>query len=108
MITRKRLVRWARLDKSRLRGFATVELPTGPEVVNCPVLTSHGTVWAAALPGKPQVDRDGHPRRDAAGKPLWTTVLNWRTRSLREAFSTRVVEFVRDTYPADLEGEAAE
>ena len=107
MITRKRLVRWARLDKSRLRGFATVELPTGPEVVNCPVLTSHGTVWAAAF----RVSRRstgtvtrGAMRRASRSDHSAELAHPVAARGL----STRVVEFVRDTYPADLEGEAAE
>lgn len=101
-----RLVRWSPLRKGTLRGFATIELPIGLEIVDCPVLAQNGTAWAT-LPGKPQIDTDGRQRRGADGKPMWSAVLSWRRRELREAFSSRVVELVRDAYPEALRNDAA-
>lgn len=102
---RMRLVRWNPLRKGTLRGLATVELPIGLEIVDCPVLTSYGTAWVM-LSGKPQIDQDGCQRRDGAGEPLYVAMLNSCNRALREAFSNRV-ELVRQTCPGDL-AEAAE
>lgn len=103
-----RLLDWHPLRKSSLRGFATIELPIGLRIVDCPVLVSGGTTWAT-LPGKPRLDETGRQRRDDSGKPLYSNLLDWRTRELREGFSDRVVALVRQAHPDDLaSGDARE
>jgi hypothetical protein len=37
-----RLVNWKPLEKNSLRGFATVALPLGLKIVDCPVHVSNG------------------------------------------------------------------
>ena len=101
---RMRLVSWRRLRQGNLFGFAEVELPIGLLLYDVPVLRGQdGQPWAA-LPTKPQVDREGHHRRDAAGKPAYSKVAAWRSRRLETAFSQRVVELVRRAHPGDLVG----
>ncbi len=101
---RMRLVGWRRLRQGKLFGFAEVELPIGLRLYDVPVLRgADGQPWAA-LPTKPQVDRDGRQRRDAAGRAAYARVAAWRSRRLETAFSQRVVALVRAAYPSDLAG----
>jgi hypothetical protein len=96
-----RLISWKPLVKNSLRGFATVELPIGLKIVDCPVLVSNGKAWAS-LPTKPMLDRDGkHVKPD--GKPQYSAILEWKSRDLADRFSEAVVELVRQTHPGDLD-----
>jgi hypothetical protein len=97
------LVAFRPLLNASLRGFATIELPIGLVIRDCPVHLRQGA-WAA-LRAKPQVDRDGRTIRDERGKLAYTAVLDWDSKTLREAFSERVVELVRERHP-DAFGDA--
>jgi hypothetical protein len=91
---RLKLIGWRLLKKGSLVGFASVELPIGLQVLDCPVHVSHGRRWAA-LPAKPQIDGDGTARRDpATGKIAYSPILRWSTEKVRNLFSDRVVELV--------------
>jgi hypothetical protein len=81
-----------------LRGFATVELPLGLKIIDCPVLVSKGKAWAN-VPSKPVLDRDGHPKIEGSGKPSYVSVLEWRSRDLANRFSDAVVALVRAAHP---------
>ena len=98
---RMRLVSWRPLRQGGLLGFATVELPIGLHINECPVLNGAEGVWAS-LPAKPQLDREGRRRMGFDGKPVWQDVLAWRSRRLQQAFSDRVVALVREAHPEDL------
>ena len=103
MTARLRLVEWKPLRQGgQLRGFATVELPIGLIVRDCPILRSRDGLWAA-LPAKPEIDREGRCRTGPEGARLYVEVLHWRSRRLRTAFSDRVVALVREAYPDDLD-----
>jgi hypothetical protein len=96
-----RLISWKPLVKNSLRGFATIELPIGLKVVDCPVLVSSGKAWAS-LPTKPVLDRDGkHLKPD--GKPQYSAILEWKSRDLADRFSETVVELVLVEYPDALD-----
>ena len=100
-----RLISWKSLVKNSLRGFATIELPIGLKIVDCPVLVSNGKTWAS-LPTKPVLDRDGkHVKPD--GKPQYSAILEWKSRDLADRFSQAVVELVRTEYPAALDAGSA-
>ena len=92
-----RLISFKPLRKGSLVGFATVRLPIGLKIVDCPVCVSHGRAWAA-LPAKPQF-KDGQPIRDERGKLAYSPILEWRDKRLHDAFSERVVAAVRAEYP---------
>ena len=96
------LVAWHPLVKGGLRGFATVELPIGLKLIDCPVLVLNGKAWPC-LPSKPVLDRDGKHRTDANSKPVHAAILEWRTRDLAERFSAAVVELVQCTHPGALD-----
>jgi hypothetical protein len=97
-----RLIGWRPLRQGQLFGFAELELPIGLRLYDVPVLRGRdGQPWAT-LPTKPQVDRDGHQRRDATGKPAFARVMAWRSRRFEQAFSERVVALIRQAHPGDL------
>jgi hypothetical protein len=95
---RMRLVAWRPLRKGSLRGFASVALPIGLTIRDCPVLTGPKGPWAT-LPGKPQVDKDGQPKRDVNGKLAYAALVEWEGRELPDRFSAAVVDLVRAAHP---------
>jgi DNA-binding cell septation regulator SpoVG len=102
MSEKMRLLGWRRLPKGSLLGFAEIELPIGLVIREIPVLRGPEGPWAA-LPGKPELDRDNRTvRLGPDGRPLYRELMVWRSRRLREAFSERVVALVRAAYPDDL------
>jgi hypothetical protein len=94
---RMQLVTWTRLRKNSLFGFATVSLPIGLTLIDCPVLESNGRRWAT-LPSKAQIE-DGQQRRDANGKPAYSPLGEWQSKKLRDAFSDRIISLVLERDP---------
>jgi hypothetical protein len=99
---RLRLITFKAVHKNSLRGFASVELPSGLRITDCPVLISHGKAWAS-LPSKPVLDRDGK-QVETDGKRQYAPILEWRDRDLADRFSAAVVNLVRAAHPDDLGG----
>jgi hypothetical protein len=99
------LLAWRPMVKGALRGFATVELPIGLKLLDCPVYVGKSGAFAT-LPSKPQIDKEGRQKTDANGKPLYVAILDWRSRELRDRFSNAVVEAIRQRHPGALDGEA--
>jgi hypothetical protein len=103
---RLQLIEFRPLTKGALRGFASIHLPLGVTISDCPVLVSGGKAWVS-LPSKPQLNGDGTPRRDANGKVLYVPILRWSERDLANRFSDTVVALVRERYPDALDGKDA-
>jgi hypothetical protein len=95
---RLRLIAWRPLVKGALKGFATVELPNGLKLIDCPVLVGRNGPFAM-LPSKPQIDKEGRQKTDANGRAAYVPTLEWRTRDLAGRFSAAVVELVRREHP---------
>lgn len=94
-----RLISWKAMTKGSLRGFATVEISSiGLKIHDCVVHVSHGKAWAG-LPNRPQIDKDGHHRRDTNRKPAYAPVIEWTSRERRDRFSEAVVRAVRRSHP---------
>jgi hypothetical protein len=87
-----RLIGWRPLRQGKLYGFAEVEFTAlGLRIAEILVLSGPEGPWAA-LPGKPELERDGKTVRVGPnGKPVYRGLLSWRSRKLRQAFSERVV-----------------
>jgi hypothetical protein len=97
------LIAWQQVIKGALRGFVTIELPSGLRLVDGPVLTATGKAWTAP-PSKPIVDCDGRQKTDANGKPAFAAVCGWRTRELSDRFSEIVIAAIRAAHPNALDG----
>ena len=94
-----RLVSWKAVTKGSLRGFATIEISSiGLKIHDCVLHVGHGKAWAG-LPSRPQIDKDGHHRRDPNGKPAYAPVIEWTSRERRDRFSETVVRAVRRSHP---------
>jgi len=89
--------------KNSLRVFADVELPNGLRICEIPVLSSAGKDWAA-LPSKPQIDKDDRQKIGVSGKPAYSPILEWRSRELADGFSAKIVALVLERYPDALSG----
>ena len=91
-----RLIEWRPLAKGALVGFATIQLPIGLTIRECPVLISGYREWVN-LPAKPQLDRDGKPRLDpVTGKALYASIIEWPDRDTRDRVSEAVISAVRE------------
>lgn len=103
---RMKLVAWRAMKTGRLRGFATVELPIGLRLIDCPVFLGSNGPWASP-PSKPVLDRDGKQVK-LDGKGQYTAIMEWRDRGLADRFSEALVRLVQQADPGalDLDGEA--
>jgi DNA-binding cell septation regulator SpoVG len=99
---RMRLLSFKPMVKGALRGFATVQLPIGLTIEDCPVLVGRNGAWAA-LPSRPVLDGEGRQAKPD-GKAQFASILKWRDRDLQDRFSQAVVDLVRQHHPAALDG----
>jgi hypothetical protein len=97
--SRLRLLEWRPLVKNSLRGFASVELPSGLTIADISVHVSHGKRWAS-LPARPQITSDGTVRRGDDGRIAYSSILKWRSRELQDGFSAAVVRAVEAEHGA--------
>jgi hypothetical protein len=95
------LKEWRRVVKGALRGFATVELPNGLTIIDCPVFSSNGKTWAT-FPSRPVLDQNGQHTKLDNGKPQYAAILKWPNRDLTDRFSAAVVALVRRVQPDAL------
>ena len=100
---RMRLVTWKPLIKGNLFDFATIELPIGLKLIDCPVLIGPNRPRASP-PSKPRFDKDRRQKADVNGKRAFEPVLEWRGRGLSDRFSAAVVALICTAHPDALGG----
>ena len=94
---------WRPHESGSLRGFFVLHLASGLVLRDCTFhRTATGAEWIG-LPGKPQIDRDGQPRRDPqTGKLLYVAIVDVehraRPRFQAEALAA-VHELIGETVP---------
>jgi hypothetical protein len=79
------------LVKNSPRGFAKVELPSGLIITDVVILAGESGPWASP-PSKPMLDRDGVVMKDDKGKIRYCPIVEFRSKDLREKWSTAVIE----------------
>lgn len=94
---RMRLVSFKEVRNNTLLGFATVELPNGLTVADCPVCTGYGKTWAS-LPSKSLLDREARHIEEGA-KKKYLLILQWPDRATNDRWSDAVVALVREAHP---------
>jgi hypothetical protein len=100
---RLRLIDWRPLSKNTMRGFVSVEMASGLVIHDAIVHAGKYGPWVA-LPGKPQLDQNGQPRRSPDGKLLYTSLLSWRSKPIADQFSRAVVSELLKVHPNALDG----
>jgi hypothetical protein len=84
-----------------LCGFATMAMPVGLTLIDCPVLASNGRTWVIP-PAEPVLDRDDKQKTDANGKLAYAAVVEWRSHELSDRFSEVVLYALRRRHPGAL------
>jgi DNA-binding cell septation regulator SpoVG len=88
--------------KNTLRGFATVQFPSGMIIHEVAVHANHRGVWASP-PGKPMTDRSGQLMRDDDGKQRYVPIISFASKQVRDQWSRVVIEALQAAYPGALE-----
>jgi hypothetical protein len=102
-----RVTDWRAINYGVLVGSCTVELSL-MRIINVSIMRHpDGTLWAA-LPGHPQIDRDGKVRINAdTGKRMYTSVIAWRSKEIADQFSRKVIAALRNNPHVELPDEPA-
>jgi hypothetical protein len=92
------------LVRNTLRGFASISIAELKLTIHDVAVHEKGESRWAQLPAKAQV-RDGELVRDSAGKIQYWPVLEFSSRTVRDAFSERVIAALLEFAPGafDLE-----
>ena len=85
------------MQRNTLQGFVTLTLePSGIVLHDCAIHRKEGREWIG-LPGRPQIDRDGQPRKDSAtGKQLYVAIVEIPDRDARERFQQAALAAVHE------------
>jgi hypothetical protein len=90
------------ISRNSLVGFARVRTPSGTVFHDVGLYRKDNKVWASP-PSKPKLSRDGTHLKDAAGKGLWTPVVSFSSKEIRDRWSTGIIEAVRASHSDVLE-----
>jgi hypothetical protein len=96
-----------RNDAGTMIGVLSVELPSGLIINDAKLMVGPAGKHWIALPAIKQIDRDGTPKLDENGKPLWSPVVEISNRHTRERFNEMVLDAVRRQHPEALNDDAA-
>jgi len=94
---RARLRKWTPHASGALLGFLSVELASGLILNDLRLMTGKNGYWIT-LPAVKQLDRDGQLRVDAAGKPIFNQLIEFRDRAA-DRFAEMVIALVRAADP---------
>jgi hypothetical protein len=87
---------WKTIDRNSLVGVFSVELPSGMVINNCMLhRPSNGAAEWIAMPGAAQVERDGRVKRSGDGKPMYKTIIRFRSKEIYDRFQVPILEELR-------------
>jgi hypothetical protein len=95
-----RVTDFHRLRRNTLRGFVTVEDPSGL-VLKEVAIHERDRVWWASPPARP-VLVDGRHALDERGKGRWQSLIFFRSRTLQNKWSDAVVAAFREAFGDEL------
>ena len=99
---RMKIRKWAPYRSGAALGFIDVELPSGMILIGLRLMSGNAGPWVA-LPAQKQLDRDGNPRRDVNGKPVFNQIVEFRNRATADKFTAEVITALRCEHPEALE-----
>jgi hypothetical protein len=85
---------FAPVTRNTLRGFARIRMPSGMIVADVAIHQRDGRAWASP-PAKPMLGRDGSQMKGADGKALWTPIIAFVSRKVRDRWSDAVLAGLR-------------
>jgi len=100
------LMKWTPRRSGALLGFCSVQLPSGMILNDLRIMTGRNGLWVA-MPAQKQLDRDGQPRLDANGKPIYSQIVEFKDKPTPDRFRAMVLELARAECPGDLDEGAA-
>jgi len=100
-LTGIKIIEFRSMAKGALIGFVKVELPSGMVLAGVAIMAAERGPWASP-PAKPMIGRDGAAMRDAKGKARYAPIVEFRTKELRDRFSSGVIEALRASHPGVL------
>jgi hypothetical protein len=95
---------WRPLRKATMRGLVSIELSVGLIITDAIVHVGANGPWVA-MPGKPWLEDGRHRIDPATGRPAYSNILAWRSRTLADKFSATVVAELLKLDPRALDGE---
>jgi DNA-binding cell septation regulator SpoVG len=101
-----KLKAWKPHRSGALLGFCSVQLPSGMILHDLRVMSGKNGLWVA-MPAQKQLDRDGQPRLDANGKPIYSQIVEFVDRATAERFGAMVIDLVQRAHPGALDGAGA-
>src|SRR5438445_12715587 len=81
-----RLRKWTPHANGALLGFLSVEFASGLILNDLRLRTGKNGQWVA-MPAVKLLDRDGNPRVDATGKPIFHQLIEFRDRATADPFN---------------------
>jgi hypothetical protein len=99
-----KILRFTPHQTGSLRGFLSVEMPSGLIINDLKLMIGPtGKPWLA-MPSQKQLDRDGNPRLDANGKQTYAQTVEFASRSAADRFRHLVLDALRLEHPEALAG----
>jgi hypothetical protein len=89
------------MAKNSLLGFATVRAPSGLIFHDTAVHRKGDSIWASPA-SKPMIDRNGTVMKDADGKVRYAPVISFSDKTVRDKWSTAVIDALRQQRPEIL------
>jgi len=82
-----------------MRGFISVKPPSDMVVNDLKLMIGPGGRYWIAMPSVRQVDKDGQPKRDTKGKPLYSPIIEFVDRESSEKFQRLILDALRREHP---------
>jgi hypothetical protein len=102
-----RIVGWRQERRNTLRGFATIEFPSGLILAEIAVHQSARSCWAQP-PSRPWVKDGALVPGERPGKFKWQPLISFATPEIRDAWSHQVIAAVRSAHPDALDPETSD
>ena len=102
LATRMRVTEFVARRSNSFRGFGTLEQPSGQMIHDVGFHTRDGRHWAQP-PSKLRLDRNGQHMKDPDGKGLWTPIISFTSKDVRDRWSAAAVAALPDSFPAAMD-----
>ena len=97
------ITEWTARTSGTLRGFCTVQFPSGAIFHECGIFASEGRWWASPA-SKPMIGRDGTVLKDEkTGKTRYSPVVSFSDKTVRNRWSDQVIAALHAAHPEILE-----